>query len=84
MSPWRGELEGGDLVLFLDSVLGDSHHVIFRIVLPSDDKLKLSHISLPNRICTYDEFFPGSTGRPGKYTMPDSAHMLMICSHMQT
>ena len=44
MSPWRGELEGGDLVLFLDSVLDDSHHVVFRIVLPSDDKLKLSHI----------------------------------------
>ena len=58
MSPWRGELEGGDLVLFLDSVLDYSHHVVFRIVLPSDDKLKLSHISLPNHICAYDEFFP--------------------------
>ena len=57
MSPWRGELEGGDSVLFLDSVLGDSHRVVFRIALPPDDNLKLSHASLPTHICTYDEFF---------------------------
>ena len=85
MSPRRGELEGRDLVPLLDSALGDSHHMASRISLPSNDNLKSRHTSLPNHICIYDEFFTGRVlGPPRKYTMSDPAHMLMICSHIQT
>lgn len=85
MSPQRGELEGRDLVPFLDSALGDSHHMASRISLPSNDNLKLRHASLPNHTCIYDEFFTRRVpGPPRKYTVSDPAHMLMICSHIQT
>lgn len=67
MSPWRGELEGGDLLLFsFDSVLGDSHHVFLEL-LSSDDKLKLPHFCLTIFVLMMSSS-PGSTCPPGKYT----------------